>query len=106
MSKSKAYTYQRDLDVMGLADLLLSIESQNLQIDGWKFHTVLKSETTPIPKDQNNVSYTWLHINNKWNDRALFMRIKRDLSVKPPIVKETQEITTSTSTFSMLLEES
>jgi hypothetical protein len=76
ISEHQAFRLQHDLDIIGLANVLLSTESRNLQEDGWVFERVLKndseSEPEEDPRDTDLVRYMYLPIPNKWNDRALF----------------------------------
>lgn len=78
ISEELAFKLQRDLDISGLAGVLLSTESRNLQEDGWSFDRVLKNDEDsmpePVPQNTDQVEYEWLHIPNKWDDRALFSR--------------------------------
>jgi len=78
ISEPLAFKLQRDLDITGLAGVLLSTESRNLQEDGWFFDRVLKndeeSEPQNEPKNTDLVEYMWLPIPNRWNDRAFFCR--------------------------------
>jgi len=78
INEQAAFKFQRDLDITGLASVLLSTESRNLQEDGWCFERVLKnddeSEPQEEPRDTDLVEYMWLPIPNKWNDRAFFSR--------------------------------
>lgn len=78
ISETTAARLQRDMDITGLADVLLSTESRNLQEDGWVFDRVIKNdaETPPEdePRDTDTIEYICLPIQNRWNDRALFSR--------------------------------
>lgn len=78
ISEQLAYKLQKDLDITGLAEVLLSTESRNLQEDGWCFDRIIKtdedSDLVDEPKDTDTTEYIWLPISNKWNDRALFSR--------------------------------
>lgn len=78
ISESLATKLQHDLDITGLAVVLLSTESRNLQEDGWTFDRVLKSdensESVEEPKNTDLVQYDWLPTQNKWGDRVLFSR--------------------------------
>lgn len=77
LSERTAYQLQKELDITGLARVLLSTESRNMQEDGWEFLRVLKIDETsedPDPVDNDLVEYMCLPIPNKWNDRALFHR--------------------------------
>jgi hypothetical protein len=66
----QAFKYQRDFDVMGLADKLLSKESIDLQNEGWQFSHVSKG-LLEIPDD---VNYTYISVNNKWGDYIIFIK--------------------------------
>ena len=91
VSENQAFTLQRDLDIAGLAPTLLSIESRNLQADGWKYDRVLKGVTTTSPdgvetttpaailENTTTTEYTWLAVENKWGDRVLFSRPYRHM---------------------------
>jgi len=75
ITELEAQEFQHDLDIVGLSKVLLSIESKNLQADGWKFHGILRGDgvnTEESPEDTSEVKYTWLPIPNKWNDRVLY----------------------------------
>lgn len=77
ISYTTALRYQRDLDITGLAAVLISTESRNLQADGWVFSRVIRGDVDnpePVPSDTLDVSYTWLLVANKWSDKALFVR--------------------------------
>jgi len=78
MPEKVAYKLQHDLDITGLASVLLSTESRNLQEDDWVFDRVLKNDTETDPEDEpsntGEVEFMCLPIPNKWNDRALFSR--------------------------------
>ncbi len=86
LTRQKALALQHDLDIAGLAKILLSIESKNLQDEGWRFDRVLRGN---IVEDQTGspatrkiepppvsdvFEYTWLPVSNKWGDQALFSR--------------------------------
>ena len=82
LSYADAMTLQKSLDIVGLAQLLTSVESKNLQADGWKFDRVLKgdgNQEEPVPEDTEVMCYTWLPVGNKWNDRALFSASAKEL---------------------------
>lgn len=85
ISKEKAFGLQRTLDIMGLSALLSSIESRNLQEDGWIFEGVIKKDdetriftaATCVYKEKSNARiYVTLPIANKWEDQAIFSRPK------------------------------
>ena len=81
ISTHTALRLQRELDIRGLANTLLSVESHNLQTSGWKFARVIKNDDES--KSSRSGSDTWsegeerttLPIkDNKWGDEALFIR--------------------------------
>jgi hypothetical protein len=78
ISETLAFKLQRDLDITGLAPVLLSTESRNLQEDGWSFDRVIKNDEESNPEEEprntDDMEYESLPIPNKWNDRALFSR--------------------------------
>lgn len=83
ITREKALTFQRELDIMGLAPLLMSIESRNLQEDGWSFEGIMKKDNEAIfvlgnvkKKKIPTKSYITLPVENKWEDQALFSRTK------------------------------
>ena len=80
ITEAQAFKLQKDLDITGLAPVLLSTESRNLQEDGWSFDRILKNdeESGPIdePEGTDEIEYYWLPIPNRWNDKALFSRQK------------------------------
>lgn len=88
ITKQKALGLQRELDIMGLAILLLSIESRNLQEDGWVFEGIVKTNDKERIYAAGNVSkkflqtktYTTLPVANKWDDQAVF---SHTASVRP-----------------------
>ena len=73
---------------MGLGILLLSIESRNLQEDGWVFEGIVKTNDKERIYAAGNVSkkflqtktYTTLPVANKWDDQAVF---SHTASVRP-----------------------
>lgn len=84
LTRQKALVLQHDLDIAGLAETLLTVESKNLQDEGWKFDRVLRG-TFDDPLEPGNrkiepppvsdvFEYTWLPVPNKWGDQALFSR--------------------------------
>ena len=85
VKKEKAMQLQRDMDIEGLAEVVMSIESKNLQEDGWKFEGVTKGDIqgnsffglNGVAKNFSDLLvYTTLPISNKWLDRAVFSRSK------------------------------
>jgi len=84
ITERQAFNLQKQLDIMGLAKVLLSIESKNLQTDGWYFVDVLRGkdpdETDGVSTEPQSDALvvpegcTWLLIPNKWNDKAVFTR--------------------------------
>ena len=73
IDKKTALRYQKDSNILGLASLLLSTESRNLQEDGWYFFTVIKGDL-PLPSDTEDEKYISLPVHNKWNDMAVFCK--------------------------------
>lgn len=74
LSTRKAYALQRELDIIGLANFLLSENSRKLQKNGWKFFTVLKgNENFDIQKYQSE-NFQVFDLNNKYSDKIVFMR--------------------------------
>ena len=78
ISETTAMKLQRDLDITGLAAVLLSTESRNLQEDGWLFDGIVKNDESADqqedPENTDSTEYISLPIPNKWGDRALFSR--------------------------------
>jgi hypothetical protein len=82
ITKQKAFGLQRELDIMGLATLLLSVESRNLQEDGWIFEGIVKTNDKEKICLAGNVSkkflpsksYITLPVANKWDDQVVFSR--------------------------------
>ena len=82
ISRDRAMHLQKELDTTGLCSTLLSVESRNLQTDGWVFSSALKNDAEGkllpvdmIPANTDTREYTYLAIDNKWNDIALFYRL-------------------------------
>lgn len=83
ISKETALRKQRELDITGLCDTLLSIESRDLQALGWRFNKVVKNDEESrlkgdgVPSDNEDEQYVTLPIiGNKWGDIAVFVRVR------------------------------
>ena len=76
ITRQQAFALQKKLDIAGLAPTLVSPESQNLQYDGWKFHSVHKGTESglDIPEQNPALKYTWIPVGNKWNDIVVFSK--------------------------------
>jgi hypothetical protein len=73
ITPEKAFEYQRQLDIRNLANVLLSIECQNIMADSWQFFRVVKgNESDDIAKKGWEIC--WLPVHNDFRDRAFFRR--------------------------------
>lgn len=73
ITPEKAFDYQRQLDIRNLANVLLSIECQNIMADGWQFFRVIKGNESEDGL-KKGWEYNWLPVLNEFRDRAFFRR--------------------------------
>lgn len=79
IDRAQAHRLQRELDITGLAQSLLSPEITELCLDGWRYVKVLKgtdAATEQRPQDTDGVQYLAIDVGNKWEDRILFTRTR------------------------------
>ena len=81
ISRDAALKMQKEMDIRGLCNTLLSEESRNLQSSGWRFVCVIKNDeesknarscsaTLAIGEERTTIRI----MDNKWGDEALFVR--------------------------------
>ena len=80
MTRDRAINYQRSHNIKNLAKVLTSIETRNLEEDGWRFYCVLKGDASEDDlHKKEGVEYTYIPVPNEWQDKAYFCRPKGSL---------------------------
>ena len=69
-----ANSLQEELNITGLSKVLLSKESRLLQIQGYKFISVLTLDNFYKVDDKYKI-FKIINVNNKWKDKVLFAKI-------------------------------
>lgn len=76
IDKAVARKLQRELDIMGFVQAVLSDEAVSRSLEGWRYVSVLRGDA-PLPStvnDESSPPTCTINVNNKWGDRLLFVK--------------------------------
>jgi hypothetical protein len=76
ITEEKAVRLQRELDIKGLARVLISTECRNIMCDGYEFCRVVKGDENEeeVLSYDDGEEYMWLPVNNEWKDRVFLVK--------------------------------